>query len=143
MKDKVFLTQTDTTIGFVSQQATKLDQIKKRPSHKRYIKAVNSLKTLQSFTRVPAPHKNKVRRSTKTTYIFPNGDSFRVIKEKQHLLLLNRLKWVYTTSANLSNAPYNAVFARESADVIVEPIYGNKSASHIFKLNHQTIKRVR
>ena len=40
LEDKVFLTQTDTTIGFVSQNADKLTAIKQRPPHKHYITAV-------------------------------------------------------------------------------------------------------
>ena len=70
MKDKVFLTQTDTTIGFVSQNAVKLTQIKQRPPHKHYIKAVNSLSTLKTFARVPQNHKNRVRRAKKNNVYY-------------------------------------------------------------------------
>jgi len=143
MKDKVFLTQTDTTIGFVSQNAQKLSQIKQRPPHKHYIKAVNSLHTLQTFVRVPQKHKKRVRRSKKTTFVMPNGYSFRVIRDKHHLLLLDRLKWAYTTSANLSNEAYNESFAREKADVIIEPIKENKQASKIYRLGKHSLKRIR
>ncbi|HFQ61581.1 MAG TPA: Sua5 YciO YrdC YwlC family protein [Epsilonproteobacteria bacterium] len=139
----VFLTQTDTTIGFVSQNAEKLTTIKQRPPHKHYIKAVNSLKTLKTFTRVPTKHKNRVRRSRKTTFILPNGYSYRVIHNKQHLLLLNRLQWAYTTSANLSNKAYEETFAKEVADVIIEPLNDVKQASHIVKLGKYTLKRIR
>ncbi|TNF45136.1 MAG: Sua5 YciO YrdC YwlC family protein, partial [Epsilonproteobacteria bacterium] len=120
LKDKVFLTQTDTTIGFISQNAERLTQIKQRPPHKHYIKAVNSLQTLQTFARVPQKHKKRVRRAKKTTFVLPNGHSYRVIHDKHHLLLLDRLKWAYTTSANLSNKEYDESFAREMADVIIE-----------------------
>ena len=140
---QVFLTQTDTTIGFVSQNAEKLTTIKQRPPHKHYIKAVNSLQTLQIFTRVPTRHKNRVRRSKKTTFIMPNMHSYRVTQNKHHLLLLNRLKWAYTTSANLSNKAYNETFAKEVADVIVEPLVEKREASHIYKLGKHTIKRIR
>ena len=143
MKELVFLTQTDTTIGFVSQNAQRLTQIKQRPPHKHYIKAVNSLHTLQSFTRVPQNHKNRVRRSKKTTFIMPNGESYRVIRDKHHLLLLDRLKWVYTTSANLSGEAYDEVFAREKADVVIEPIKETKQASKIVKLGKNSLKRIR
>ena len=143
LKDKVFLTQTDTTIGFVSQNAGKLTTIKQRPPHKHYIKAVNSLATLQSFTRVPSLHKNRVRRSRKTTFILPDGHSYRLIQDQHHLLLLNRLKWAYTTSANLSDHAYDEKFAKEMADVIIEPLKQNKQASNIYKLGKQTIKRIR
>ena len=143
LKDKVFLTQTDTTIGFVSQNAEKLTQIKQRPPHKHYIKAVNSLHTLKTFTRVPQNHKNRVRRSKKTTFIMMNGRSYRVIQDKHHLLLLNRLKWAYTTSANLSNKSYDENFTKKVADVIIAPLNQTNVSSSIYKLGKQTLKRIR
>lgn len=142
-KKLVFLTQTDTTIGFVSQNAQRLTAIKQRPPHKHYIKAVNSLYTLQSFTRVPSKHKNRVRRSHKTTFILPNTHSYRVIRNTHHLLLLNRLTWAYTTSANLSNQNYDETFAKKLADVIIEPLCQTSEVSQIFKLNKRTLKRIR
>ncbi len=143
LKDKVFLTQTDTTIGFVSQNANKLTGIKQRPPHKYYITAVNSLKTLKKLTRVPNSHKNRVRRANKTTFIMPNGHSYRVVKEKHHLLLLNRLQWAYTTSANLSNQAYNETFTRDAADVIITPLQLSSQTSSIYKLGRDNIKRIR
>ena len=143
LKDKVFLTKTDTTIGFVSQNAEKLTAIKQRPPHKHYIKAVNSLETLKAFARVPSSHKNTLRRSKKTTFIMPNGLSYRVVKDKHHLLLLDRLTWAYTTSANLSGSHYDEIFAREHADVVVEPLTQSTQASSIYKLGKHTIKRIR
>jgi len=142
-KDKVFLTQTDTTIGFVSQNGDKLTEIKQRPPHKHYIKAVNSLQTLQTFTRIPSKHKNRVRRAKKITFVLPNMHSYRVVQDKHHLLLLNRLKWAYTTSANLSNKPYDETFARELTDVIIEPLHRTEKSSHIYKLGKNTLKRIR
>lgn len=143
LKDKVFLTQTDTTIGFVSQNTDKLTAIKQRPPDKYYIKAVNNLHTLQTFTRVPSSQKNRVRRSTKTTFIMPNGHSYRIIQDKHHLLLLDRLKWAYTTSANLSGHNYDENFAKEMADIVIEPLQENKQASNIYKIGKQSIKRIR
>jgi tRNA A37 threonylcarbamoyladenosine synthetase subunit TsaC/SUA5/YrdC len=143
LKDLVFLTQTDTTIGFVSQNANRLTHLKQRPPHKYYIKAVNSLHTLKKFTRIPSSHKNRVRRSNKTTFILPNGYSYRIINDPHHLLLLNRLTWAYTTSANLSNIPYDAIFAKEAADVIITPLKNTQEASGILKINKKSIKKVR
>jgi len=143
LKDSVFLTQTDTTVGFVSQNASRLTQIKQRPSYKYYIKAVNSLSTLKQFVRIPTLHKKNVRRANATTFIMPNGDSYRIIKDQHHLLLLNRLKWVYTTSANLSNHTYNESFAKEAADVIITPLYHAKAPSSILKLGKIQQRRVR
>lgn len=142
-KDKVFLTQTDTTVGFVSQNAERITTIKQRPPHKHYIKAVNSLQTLTDFTRVPNLHKKRVRRSKKTTFIMPEGKSYRVIQDKHHLLLLDRLKWAYTSSANLSGESYDGDFAKKAADVIIEPIKETGQASHIYKLGSKRLKRIR
>ena len=143
LTDKVFLTQTDTTIGFVSQNADKLTQIKQRPPHKHYIKAVDSLATLNTFTRVPKKHKNRVRRAKITTFIMCDGQSYRVIRDRHHLLLLNRLKWAYTTSANLSDQEYDEAFTKEMADVIIEPLRTTKASSSIYKLGKQTIRKIR
>ena len=143
LKDLVFLTQTDTTIGFVSQNANKLTEIKQRPPHKHYIKAINSLQTLHTFTRVPNKHKNRVRRAKKTTFIMPNGDSYRVVKDRHHLLLLNRLGWAYTSSANLSSEAYDEEFAEKSADIVITPLKQKSSASNIYKLGKITFKRIR
>jgi tRNA A37 threonylcarbamoyladenosine synthetase subunit TsaC/SUA5/YrdC len=73
----------------------------------------------------------------------PNTNSYRVIKDKQHLLLISRLKWAYTTSANLSNKDYDESFAREVADVIVEPLNAKQISSSIYRLGNINIKRIR
>jgi len=118
----VFLTSTDTTVGFVSQNANRLTAIKKRPPHKHYIKAVDSLCTLKGQTRIPVRHRNRVRRSRRTTFIMPNGYSYRVVHASNHLLLLSRMQWAYTTSANLSGKSYHENFAKEAADVTIYPL---------------------
>ena len=143
LKDLVFLTQTDTTIGFVSQNSQKLTQIKQRPPHKHYIKALSSLQILKLFTRIPDNHKNRVRRAKRTTFIMPNGDSYRVVKDRHHLLLLKRLGWAYTTSANLSSEAYDEEFAEENADIVITPLKQKSSASSIYKLGNFSLKRIR
>ncbi len=144
-EDLVFLTQTDTTIGFVSQSARRLTQIKQRPPHKHYIKALPSLRALKSFVRVPEKHKNCVRRAKRSTFVFPNGHSYRIVREKQHLSLIQKLGWAYTTSANLSGECFDLKFATDAADVIVKyPTHPEqRSASRIFKLNTNRMKRIR
>jgi tRNA A37 threonylcarbamoyladenosine synthetase subunit TsaC/SUA5/YrdC len=143
MKDSVFLTRTDTTIGFLSQNSAKLNEIKQRPPTKHYIKALNSLHTLQHFTRIPSRYKNRLRRGNKTTFLLPSGNSYRVVKDPTHLLLLNRLQWAYTTSANLSNHPYDEAFAKEHADIVIEPLGEVGDASSIYKIGKVGIKRLR
>ncbi len=139
----VFLTSTDTTVGFISQNASRLTAIKQRPPHKHYIKAVDSLCTLKSQTRIPLQHRNRVRRSRRTTFIMPNGHSYRVIHTSSHLLLLSRMQWTYTTSANLSGKAYNEDFAKEAADVTVYPLKREATPSAILKLGTYTLKRIR
>ncbi len=140
----LYLTQTDTTIGFVSQDSTKIDQAKRRVPNKHYIRVVNSLESLKTLSRVPNKHKNRVRRARKTTFIMPNGFSFRVVKGSEHNLLLDRLKWAYSSSANLSGADYCERYAKENAEVIISsPKEQNADPSSIFKLSQTNIKRVR
>ena len=143
LREAVFLTATDTTTGFVSQNAEKLDAIKGRPAHKKYICAVDSLATLKKAVRVPQAHKKMLRRARKSTFIFPTGDSFRVVYDAHHLLLLRRLKWAYTTSANRSGETYDEAFAKKSADIIVAPLRQGGTPSRIFKLGKHTKKRIR
>ncbi len=144
MNSTLYLTQTDTTIGFVSQNPSAIDKAKKRKPNKHYIKVVNSLKTLKTFTRVPNAHKNAVRRAKRTTFIMPNGLSFRVVKNTEHNLLLDRLKWLYSSSANLSGAQYDEEYAKQNAEVIVTlPNSKNGKASTIYKLSQTNIRSIR
>ena len=141
---KVYLTQTDTTIGFISQDADRLTQIKQRPPHKHYIKAVDSLATLKSHTRIPTTCKNSVRRARKSTFILPNGASYRVvIHDRKHLMLISKLGWAYTTSANLSNQTFDEQWARSVADEVIEPLEGNSEPSNIFKINNRNMQKIR
>jgi len=144
VKESLFLTPTDTTIGFVSQNSSKIDRAKKRKPNKHYICVVDSFKTLKSFTRVPTAHKNRVRRAKKTTFIMPNGLSFRMVKATEHNLLLDRLHWLYSSSANLSGAKYDEEYARDRAEVIVTlPKTKNAKASTIYRLGQKNLKVIR
>jgi tRNA A37 threonylcarbamoyladenosine synthetase subunit TsaC/SUA5/YrdC len=144
MKNNLYLTPTDTTIGFVSQDASKIDVAKRRLNDKHYIRVVNSLEMLKTFTRVPQKHKNRVRRAKRTTFIMPQGKSFRVVKGTKHNLLLNRVKWFYSSSANLSGAEYNEVYAKKMTEVMVSFPSGNSGKpSKIYRLGHGVIKSIR
>jgi len=144
VKESLFLTPTDTTIGFVSQDSFKIDRAKKRKPNKHYIRVVDSLKTLKSFTRVPTSHKNRLRRAKKTTFIMPNGLSFRLVKGTEHNLLLDRLHWLYSSSANLSGAEYDEAYAKARAEVIVTfPKKRSGRASTIYRLGQKNMKVIR
>ena len=146
MNDKlVYLVQTDTTVGFLSQDYKKLNKIKNRLIDKKNLIEVDSLKTLKNFTRVPNRFKKQVRRAKKTTFIYPNGNSFRVVKDKRHLEFLRKFKWMYSTSANLTGKSFDERWARDVADIVVENKEGffEGEPSNIFKINNYQIKRIR
>ncbi len=139
----VILTQTDTTVGFLSQNANKLYEIKERKPTKQFIKVYDSFKSFKSSTcRVPKNKRNLVRRSKKTTFVI-NNSSFRVSSSVLSSQILNNLSWVYSTSANKSQEKFNREFCEDKADIIIEDIDGLKEnrSSSLIKLNHK--KRIK
>jgi len=140
----VYLTATDTTVGFISQDADRLDAIKGRPAHKYYIVALPSLRALRSKTRIPLRHRNRVRRARRTTFVLPDGRSWRVIHDPRHRRIIQELGWAYTTSANRSGGAYDEVWAREKADGVIEPLEANAPApSTILKISKARIRKLR
>lgn len=97
IKNKVILTQTDTTVGLISQDHSRLAHIKSRPNSKPFIKIYNSFSSINS--RIPQSKKNIVRRSKKTTFIVKNR-AFRVDSSYKQSQLLRDLNWHFSTSAN-------------------------------------------
>jgi len=98
-EDRVILTSTDTTIGFLSKSKDRLDSVKNR-SGKEYIEVFNAFSSLSYKT--PVKHRNFIRRAKKVSFILPSGKSFRVVKDKEHLVLLKRVGRIFSTSANLT-----------------------------------------
>ena len=139
----VYLTRTDTAIGFVSQNAERLDASKGRPAHKHYIRAVASLAILVRLTRVPPAQRNRLRRARKSTFVLPDGHAYRVVRDPHHLKLLRTLEWAYTTSANRSGEPYDEAWARTQADVIIEPLGTSGAPSSIYRLGWRTLRKLR
>jgi tRNA A37 threonylcarbamoyladenosine synthetase subunit TsaC/SUA5/YrdC len=140
MTKELFLTSTDTAIGFVSKDSTSLDIAKQRAPNKKYIKALPNLKSIDK--RIPKKFKNRVRRAKKVTFILDKNYSFRVIKNKTHNLLIKRLGWAYTTSANQSTKEYSYEYAYKKADIIVYPLKNSKPST-ILKLGKTRAKRLR
>jgi tRNA A37 threonylcarbamoyladenosine synthetase subunit TsaC/SUA5/YrdC len=145
IKTQIILTQTDTTVGFSSQNEERLKEVKTRQSTKPFIKLYQDFKTLKKEKmRVPNSQKNRVRRSKKTTFIVKNL-SFRVAQGKLESNILRGLKWNYSTSANESGKNFERNFCEEKADIIVEDknsLYEGK-ASTLLKINAKKIKRLR
>ncbi len=142
---KIILTQTDTTVGFLSQNGTKLAQIKSRPSKKPFIKVYKNFKSLAyDKVRIPNKQKNRVRRANQSSFIV-NTQSFRVASLTLHSTVLQNLSWSYSTSANESGKKFSRNFCEEKADIIIEDkmgLYENK-ASKLYKINNKKIMRLR
>jgi len=139
----VILTQTDTTVGFLSQDEKKLQQIKARFATKPFIKVYKNFKAFTQNNRVANQHKNLVRRSKKRTFIIKNR-AFRVAQTDLHSSFLQN-EWNYSTSANESGKNFNRVFCEEKADIIIEDknsLYEGK-ASKLYKLGVKTTRRLR
>jgi tRNA A37 threonylcarbamoyladenosine synthetase subunit TsaC/SUA5/YrdC len=142
----VYLVQTDTTVGFSSSDDEKLALVKQRPISKKTLHTVDSFSTLKKHTRVPKLFRKIVRKSSKTTFIYPNKKSFRVIKKEENYYdFIHKFNILYSTSANLTGRLFDKNFSFLNSDVIVEDknnFYEGLS-SEIIKINRSTKKRLR
>jgi len=135
--------QTDTTVGFVSQNQKRLFDIKSRNTSKPFIKVYPSFKDfLACANRIPHAKKNLVRRASKTTFIVKNK-AFRIAKNHLNSQILRDTKWNYSTSANESGKKFNREFCENKADIIIENKNGlyEDISSLLFKIN--SLKQVR
>jgi len=143
-RDKIYLVQTDTTVGFLSQKKEVLNIIKGRKKSQKILREVDSLKTLKEFVRVPNKFKKQVRNAKKITFIYKNGESFRVVKDERHLEFLKKFKWMYSTSANITGCKFDEKWAREKASIIVEDKeFFEGEASKIYKISRERMKKIR
>jgi len=143
-KERVYLVQTDTTVGWVSRSAKRLAQIKKRPLSQPFLTAVADLRSVASLGRVPGPFRAMVRRAGRTSFVLPSGASFRLVKGP-HAKLIKETGPLYTTSANLHGKAFDEQIARERADVWVEDARGYREAvpSAIWRLGRKKKRRLR
>lgn len=143
---KVYLTQTDTTVGFLSNDDKKLTAIKQRPQTQKILQVVDSFATLKTNVRVPQKFKKLVRKAKNTTFIYPNQLSFRVVdSSNRHHDFIKKFKTMYSTSANLTQHCFDVNFAKEHADVMVEDQNGfyEAQSSQLIKLSCTKIKKLR
>ena len=142
---KIYLVQTDTTVGFLSQNAKKLAFVKKRDYKKPFLISVDSFLTLKNFVRAPKKYKKWIRRAKKTTFIYPNKKALRVVCEKNHKEFIKKFGWMYSTSANEANKNFDEAFARKSADIIVEDERGffEGKPSSLIKIGKKKAKKLR
>ena len=142
----VYLVQTDTTVGFSSLNDEKLSCIKQRPTSKKILHTVDSFKTLIENTRVPKNFRKKVRNSKRTTFIYPNTKSFRVVdKNCDFYGFINKFGILYSTSANETTKKFEKNFAINSAEILVEDkrSFFETKSSDIVKLGKRTSCKLR
>lgn len=145
LQNKLWLVQTDTTVGFLSQDGAMLARLKERDESKPFVQVAASFKTLKKFVRIPKEHKIRVRRSSKTTYVYPNNLAIRIAKEERHARFLKPFEWFYSTSANERSLAYCKAFAFAKSDIIVEDSKGlyEGEASRIYRLHKRKTERLR
>jgi len=142
---QVLLIQTDTTVGFLSQNERKLSEIKSRDSSKPFIKVYKSFQALKEHhIRVPKRYKSILRRAKKTTFIVKNS-AFRVAYDTLSSSFLRESSWNYSTSANASGKNFDFAFCEQKADIIVLDNQGlvEGDASSLYKINNRERKRLR
>lgn len=141
---QIGLVQTDTTVGFVSQNAGALARIKQRPGTKPFLKTFASFKAYKQKGRVPPRFKHELRRAKQSTYIIKN-EAIRIVPQGPYHDLLKPYGWLCSTSANTSGERYDAAFAFQAADIIIEDARGlfEAAPSRIHKLNRIKKRRIR
>lgn len=142
---KVYLAQTDTTVGFLSKDRAKLNRIKGRPLDTPCLKSMASFRELCLHVRVPTKYKRYVRNSKSKTFIYPNKEACRIVKTSLHYDFLSKHGWLYSTSANKNKEKFSESFARVVADEVIEDERGffESIPSSIEKLGKISKKRIR
>ena len=142
IKAPVILAQTDTTVGFLSQDELQLREIKERESSKPFIKVFKNFHSLN--VRIPNSKKRILRRSKKTTFIVKDV-AFRVVQETPDSSLLRNMEWSFSTSANRKGESFHREFCEQKADIIIEDNQSlkEKQSSTLLKMNNKKIKRLR
>ena len=143
----IYLAQTDTTVGFLSTSTEELSYAKGRDEKQPFIICVSSFKKLKKLTRVAKKDKKLVRRSKKTTFIYPNNKAIRVVNDEKHNELLKRFDYLYSTSANEHKKSFDLNYALKMADIVVKTPEGfsENAPSKMIKLtktSQQTLRKL-
>lgn len=141
----VILAQTDTTVGFLSQDAQALYEIKSRADTKPFITVFDTFASLkESSLRVPKKYKKLLRNTNKKTFIVKNR-AFRVAHLHLDSCYIRNLHWTFSTSANESGKNFEHDFCESKADIIIEDYRGlsETNPSTIYKLGQRKKRRLR
>lgn len=141
---QIILAQTDTTVGFLSQDESLLARAKGRPDNKPFLKVFSTFGQMTQHTRIPLKHRMWVRHARKTTFVIKN-QAFRYVGGSRHARLVERYGWLYSTSANESGKGFDHTFCKEYSNLIIEDERGLQECapSKIFRLTSTQYKRLR
>lgn len=141
----LFLAQSDTTAGFLSKSKNSIILAKQSNDNKPILVESNSLYNIKAQSRIPKKIGKDIRRSKKTTFIFQNKKSFRLINHGLHYVFLNNFKYLYSSSANLHKCKFDLNFAKNITDVWIYDKRGifNDTPSKIFKVRRNKIIKIR
>ena len=139
----IILVQTDTTAGFASKDLKEINEAKNRPADTPCLITLSKFSVLKDFVRVPAKFKNFARRTKKTTIIYPNKKSFRVVQNGEYAKFLDEIKWCYSSSANDHKKGFDLEFAKNRADVIADDKFFEAKPSRIVKISKTNMKTIR
>jgi len=121
---RVILAQTDTTVGFLSQDSKVLAKIKQRSKQKPFLRVFSDLGHYKaSSERIPKRHRSRLRRSRRVTYVV-KGKAIRIIHDHFQLQLFRPSGWAFSTSANQAGHGFERDFCESAADIIVEESRG-------------------
>jgi tRNA A37 threonylcarbamoyladenosine synthetase subunit TsaC/SUA5/YrdC len=145
-KNLIYLVQTDTTVGFSSFDDEKLSNVKQRAINQKNLKTVDSFSSLKEFTRVPKKYRKIVRNSKKTTFIYPNSNSFRVInKDEPFYNFIKKFKLLSSTSANYTKKSfaYDFAFLKCDVEVVDKKGFFETNSSKMYKISKEKIIKIR
>jgi tRNA A37 threonylcarbamoyladenosine synthetase subunit TsaC/SUA5/YrdC len=142
---RVYLVQTDTTVGLLSQCKATLNTLKHRNPQQPCLKSVATCKEVLVHARVPKRFKRHIRYRQKTTFLFPNGEAIRLVNKGLHHRFLKYFGWMYSTSANPTGGIYTLEYANSASDVRVEDARGlfESGASKLVRVGKKRARRIR
>lgn len=153
----IFLAQSDTTAGFLCADSAKLNTIKGRSESQNVLLTLDSFLKLKNLVRIPNKHKNRIRKSTKSTFIYKGKNALnkeslaiRVVQNQQgqnalHTEFLRFFPFLYSSSANAHHQSFNLEFALKKADIVILDKRGLEESkpSKIYKITNLNLKCIR
>lgn len=141
---RIYLAQSDTTVGIFSKDYKALNRLKKRDENKSCLMSISSLDKLKSLTRAPLKYKKMIRRAKQKTFLYPNQKAIRVSQDERHNIFLDKFDFLYSTSANFHKQKFNYNDISILVDEIInDTTFSEMPPSKMYKINNNKIKRLR